>query len=165
MGKLIMRHNTTACTVTTHEPKFYIYGGVAGLQKGSVMKVTTSDVNYKEDIASKEDRKERQAPADITGYNAREGAVSQIGKRDIKNSVESEKGDMVNFDYYRERKATLKEKLEDALQRNRESIARQDQNSTESTRKEYLEFSKQIMELGDELKRRNKGILPDWWQE
>jgi hypothetical protein len=76
-----------------------------------------------------------------------------------------EKGEVIDFDYYRETKTALKEKLENALQRNREATARQDPDAKESTRQEYLEFSKQIIDLGDELKRKNKGVLPDWWEE
>jgi hypothetical protein len=37
------------------EIKFYAYGGVAGIQKAFVSRVTISNLNYKEDISSKED--------------------------------------------------------------------------------------------------------------
>jgi hypothetical protein len=147
------------------EIKFYAYGGVAGIQKAFVTRVTTSNLNYKEDPDSKEDIEKNRAPLVSGGPKSKESRQMQIGTRDSQSDENAEKGEVVDFDYYRERRAALKEKLEDALQRNREATARKDQEAKESTRKEYLEFSKQIIDLGDELKKKNKGVLPDWWKE
>ena len=147
------------------EIKFYAYGGVAGIKKGLVSKVTTSNVNYKEDASAKEALEMSQPPVVPSGSKSKESPQAKIGERGSQSGGNPEKSVDVDFDYYRERKAVLKEKLEEALQRNREAITRQDLKARESTRQEYLEFSKQIMDLGDELKRKNKGVLPDWWDE
>jgi hypothetical protein len=147
------------------EIKFYVYGGVAGIQKGFVSRVTTSNVNYKEDTSDKEFLEKSRTPLVLSGPKSKESSQIQIGKRERQSGGNAEKGEVVDFNYYRERKAALKEKLEDALQRNREATARKDQEAKELTRKEYLEFSQQIIDLGDELKRKNKGMLPDWWEE
>src|SRR6267142_6357731 len=45
------------------EIKFYAYGGVAGIKKGLVSKVTTSNVTYKEDLSSKENLEKSQSPS------------------------------------------------------------------------------------------------------
>jgi hypothetical protein len=147
------------------EIKFYIYGGVAGIQKEFVTRVTISNLDYKEETTPRGDIEKSSAPLSISGQKAKESATIRSGETESTARASSEKRQAIDFDYYRERKAVLKEKLEDALQRNREAITRQDQESRESTRKEYLEFSKQIMDLGDELKSKNKGVLPDWWNE
>jgi hypothetical protein len=147
------------------EIKFYTYGGVAGVQKAFVSKVTISNLNYKEDIASKEDIDKNRAPSVSVSPKSKESRQMQIGTKESQPNEKTGKDEVVDFDYYRERKAALKEKLEDAIQRHREATARKDQEAKESTRKEYLEFSKQIIDLGDDLKRKNKGVLPDWWQE
>jgi hypothetical protein len=147
------------------EIKFYAYGGVAGVQKAFVSKVTISNLNYKEDIARKEDIDKNRAPSVSVNPKSKESRQMQIGTRESQTDEKTGKDEVVDFDYYRERKATLKEKLEDAIQRHREATARKDQETKESTRKEYLEFSKQIIDLGDELKKKNKGVLPNWWQE
>jgi hypothetical protein len=147
------------------EIKFYIYGGVAGIQKGFVTRVTISNLDYKEEPTSKGDIEKSRAPLNIGGQKAKESAKIRSSETESTSSGSSEKGEEIDFDYYRGRKTALKEKLEDALQRNREATTRQDQEARESTRKEYLEFSKQIMDLGDELKSKNKGVLPDWWNE
>jgi hypothetical protein len=149
------------------EIKFYVYGGVAGIQKGLVSKVTTSNVNYKEDSSSKEHLEKSRAPSVLSGQKSKVSAQTRDSetpsRADGGGGKSGEKTESIDFDSYRERKAALKEKLEDALQRNREATAKQDQGLKESTRKEYLDFSKQILDLGDELKRKNKGVLPDWW--
>jgi hypothetical protein len=147
------------------EIRFYVYGGVAGIQKGFVSRVTTSNVNYKEDRSDKEDLEKSQTPIVLSGPRSKGSPQIQIGKKESQSGGNAEKGEVVDFDYYRERRAALKEKLEDAILRNREATARKDQEAKELTRKEYLGFSKQIIDLGDELKRKNKGVLPDWWQE
>jgi hypothetical protein len=147
------------------EIKFYVYGGIAGIQKEFVSGVTTLNVNYKEDRSYKENLEKSRTPLGVSGPKATESPSIQIGERESQPGGNAGKGEAVDFDYYRERRASLKEKLEDAIQRHREATARKDQEAKESTRKEYLGFSKQIIDLGDELKRKNKGVLPDWWQE
>ena len=147
------------------EIKFYTYGGVAGVQKAFVSKITISNLNYKEDISSKEDIEKNRAPSVSVGPKSKESRQMQIGTRESQPDENAKKDEVIDYDYYRERKAALKEKLEDAIQRHREATARKDQEAKESTRKEYLEFSKQIIDLGDDLKKKNKGVLPDWWQE
>ena len=151
------------------EIKFYAYGGIAGIKKGLVSKVTTSNETYKEGSSSKEDLERSRAPSVLSTPKSKESSqtraseTASISDRDVEKI--GEKSESVDFASYRERKAVLKEKLEEALQRNREAITRQDLKARESTRQEYLEFSKQIMDLGDDLKKKNKGVLPDWWDE
>jgi hypothetical protein len=156
---------------TTHyweegdEIKFYVYGGVAGIQKGFVTRVTISNVNYKEHTDNKEAIEKTHAPAMISGPQSKQSSHRQSGEREKISSGNVGKGEMVDFDYYKERKATFREKLDDALQRNREATARKDQQAKDLSRKEYLEFSRQIIDLSDELKKKNKGVLPTWWEE
>jgi hypothetical protein len=71
----------------------------------------------------------------------------------------------VDIKYYSERKVTLKEKLAEALEKNREATSRKDQESKKATRQEMRKYSQQLHDLEDELKEKNKGSLPDWWKE
>jgi hypothetical protein len=147
------------------EIKFYIYGGMAGVQRGAVTRVTTSNLNDKENRSYNEDVEKSRLSLGISVPKSKESAQTGDSKAEGKISENIEKNEAIDFNYYRERKAALKEKFEDALQRNREATAKQDEEAKEATRKEYLEFSRQIIDLGDELKSKNKGGLPDWWQE
>ena len=122
-------------------------------------------MNGKEKTIDKEDKETSQAPLAIGAPKSKESTQTWSSETEGKASGSAEKGEVIDFDYYRETKSALKEKLENALERNREATARQDPDAKESTRQEYLEFSKQIIALGDELKRKNKGVLPYWWEE
>jgi hypothetical protein len=147
------------------EIKFYVYGGIAGIQKGFVTKVTISDLKYKDDTLLKEELEQNRTPSALSGPKPSESFQVRDSERENKSSGVTEGSEATDFDYYREKKATLKAKLEDALLRNREATARKDAKAKELTRQEYLKFSRQIIDLGDELKRKNKGVLPDWWKE
>src|SRR5882724_542867 len=147
------------------EIKFYAYGGIAGIKKELVSKVTTSNVNYKEDLSSKENLEKSQSPSVVVGPKSKENAQPRASETASRADGSSEKsgsiGGAVDFGYYRERKAALKEKFDNAMQRNEEAKIKQDQEAMALTRKEYLEYSKQLLELGDDLKRKNNGELPD----
>jgi hypothetical protein len=148
------------------EIKFYVYGGVAGIQKGFVTRITMSNLNHKEYLADKkEDPEKSQSSSVFSGPKSQESPQIGTGEKESKTRGNTEKDELIDFDYYKERKAVLKGKLEEALQRNREATARKDQQAKELTRKEYLEFSRQIIDLSDELKKKNKGVLPTWWEE
>jgi hypothetical protein len=148
------------------EIKFYVYGGVAGIQKGFVTRITMSNLNHKEYLADKkEDPEKSQSSSVFSGPKSQESPQIGTGEKESKTRGNTEKDELIDFDYYKERKAVLKGKLEEALQRNREATARKDQQAKELTRKEYLEFSRQIIDLSDELKKKNKGVLPNWWEE
>jgi hypothetical protein len=147
------------------EIKFYIYGGIAGIQKEFVTRVTKSDSNYRDDTLLKEEFEQNSTPSALSGSRLRESFQVRGGEKENQSRGNAESIEATDFNDYREKKAMLKAKLEDALQRNREAIARRDTKAKELTRQEYLEFSRQIIDLGDELKRKNKGVLPDWWEE
>ena len=147
------------------EIKFYVYGGVAGIQKEFITSVTITKFNSRKDTGDKEGVGESQTTSYVSGQKPTENSRYQAGDSESTAKGSAEQGEVVDLKYYRQRKTVLKEKLEDALQRNREATARQDQDAKEQTRREYLDFSKQIIALGDELKKRNKDMLPDWWEE
>jgi hypothetical protein len=148
-----------------NEIKFFIYGGVVGIQKGFIAKVTFSDWHSKRGQSNKENSQESQTSSNTSSPTLKGMPQDHTMKKEIASESDSEKGRLIDFEYYRQRKASLKEKLEDALQRNREATAKKDKQAKDLTRKEYLEFSRQIIDLGDELKRKNKGLLPEWWEE
>jgi hypothetical protein len=148
-----------------NEIKFYIYGGVAGIQKAFVAKVTLADSHYKEVQSYKENSEENRPHSIADGPISKEIPQTLIGMEERESGSNTISQEIVDINYYKARKASLKEQLEDALQRNREAIARKDPQAKDLTRKEYLEFSTQIIALGDELKRKNQGLLPEWWEE
>jgi hypothetical protein len=148
-----------------NEIKFYVYGGIAGIQKGFARSVTISNSNYKEDVTYGEDREPGKNPRFFDDPKSSEEIKTQNKGSEDKSKGKTEKEEMIDIKYYSERKVTLKEKLAEALEKNREAISRKDQEAKKATRQEMLKYSQQLHDLQDELKEKNKGSLPDWWKE
>ncbi|MBW2558496.1 MAG: hypothetical protein JRD69_06665 [Deltaproteobacteria bacterium] len=128
--------------------KFYIYGGVAGVQKDSVRKIEKA---ASENIIYKKSQS-RQKAAEIPP-----------GTNDRKDGKPEEKPDI---DYYKEKKALLIVKLDESLERIREATRNKDPKSKEKARDEMKKISAEIYALTDELKEKNKGELPEgWWEK
>jgi hypothetical protein len=141
------------------EIKFYQYGGVVGVPRANVVGIKTSNANYQEnkDITPPETIEKDPKVVDTTKIQTddKEGKISQ----------DTEKSSSIDPSYYRAQKATLKDKLDDALERNREATRRKDQEAKDATRLEMREYVKKIYDLEAELKEKNKGALPKWWNE
>ena len=138
------------------EIKFYFYGGIAGIQKGFVSGVAISKSNFIEQ--GKDSRV-------LDGSISSEGIKTQHKENEDKSDEEAGNAEVSEMKYYSERKATLKEKLTEALENNREATHRKDQEAKKATREEMRKYSQQLHDLEDELKEKNNGNLPDWWKE
>lgn len=138
--------------------KFYFYGGVVGIQKDFVRKITESDVAYREEIDS-EERIATESKIDRSTI-----ASSKTAK--VPSKAEKEKRDeKIDFEYYREKKLALKAELDDALERIRDASRNKDPEAKKKATEDMREIAKQIYDLTDELKEKNKGVLPgDWWE-
>src|SRR5919106_1878367 len=141
------------------EIKFYVYGGIAGVQKGLVHSVTILKSNSKEDATYGKEREQGEDSQVLDDRKSGGGIKTQNkGSEDKPNE---KPGDTeVNVKYYSERKATLKEKLAEALEKNREATSRKDQEAKKATRQEMRKYSQQLHDLEDELKEKNRGRLP-----
>jgi hypothetical protein len=147
------------------EVKFYVYGGVAGIQKAFVTRITTSNLSYKEDTNYGANGEKGKSPPALRGPKSGEEIHTQGSGSEEKSKGKTEKTEVIGIKYYREQKAALKEKLAEALEKNREATSRKDQEGKKTTRQEMLKYSQQLYDLEDEVKEKNKGILPDWWKE
>jgi hypothetical protein len=147
------------------EIKFYVYGGVAGIQKRFVDSVTISNSNYKEDATYEEDREQSKNPLVLDGPKSSADIKTQNKGSEGTSNGKTAKAEVIDIKYYSERKGTLKEKLAEALEKNRQATSRKDQEAKKATRQEMLKYSQQLHDLQDELKEKNKGSLPDWWKE
>jgi hypothetical protein len=142
-----------------NEIKFYLYGGIVGVPRANVIDIKSSNANYQEnkDVIPAETIVKDQKIVDKT--------KNQTDNREEKISKDTEKSGAIDQNYYREQKVVLKDKLDDALERNREATRRKDQEAKETTRLEMREYVKKIYDLEAELKEKNKGVLPNWWNE
>lgn len=142
-GKLITYHYWEE----GNQIMFYIYGGILGIQKDFVREIKESDLIYREETV------EQKKP---------ETAKIQEKKADTENKKENEK---VDLEYYRKKRAVLKDKLDEALRKYQEVSETKDYEAKKKVRKELTKLSGQLFDLADEVKKKNKGMLPTWWEE
>ena len=125
--------------------KFYYYGGVVGVEKDLVRKIGESDLPYKEEVV------EEKAPPKEAGEKARE-----------KTEAESQE---IDVEYYQRMNEKLWEKYREAKERYDQSKLDRDEFAKNNAKKEIIEALDKLTELSRELKKKNKDILPDWWQD
>ena len=116
--------------------KFYYYGGIVGIPKDYILKISESEKEFIEEIDSVKS---------VTEY-------------------EKNKDKKINFEYYKNKNLQLKAKLNEAIKRIREASKNKDLEAKNKAREEMRKISQQIYDLADELKEKNNGVLPDgWW--
>ncbi len=117
--------------------KFYCRGGVVGIGKDLVREIRDSDLPY---IVEK----------------------PQPEKAGEKIDAESKE---IDVEYYQRMNEELWEKYREAKERYDQSKLHRDEFVGNEAKKEIREALDKLTELSRELKKKNKGILPDWWQE
>jgi len=128
--------------------KFYIYGGIAGVQKDSIRKI------------------EKEKPANIR--YARLGSEQKAAKVSSKanNLKDKTAGSEVDLEYYKERKKQLEAELKRALDRVREATKNNDSEAREKARDEVKKISEKMYALTAELTAKNNGTMPEgWWKK
>jgi len=81
------------------------------------------------------------------------------------NKKQESSGADIDIEYYQEKRAALREKLEDAMRRHDEASARKDMEAKETTWKEMMKFNGAMTNLVEEVKEKYKGVLPEWWHQ
>jgi len=132
------------------EIKFYSDGGVMGIPKDLVRRIDQSDLPEKKETREADDQKAAKPTATTD---------QEVGTRTQGGETK------VDIGSYREKKAVLKRKFDEAWDRYLEATKNKDLEAKEKARIEMTEFSRQVYDLADELKEKNKGVLPDWWEE
>ena len=131
--------------------KFYCRGGVVGIGKNMVQGIRASDLPYKEKII--------EQAASQTPEIASKEAGKKTGE---KAKAESKK---IDVEYYQRMNEELWEKYMEAKERYDQSKLDRDEFAKNDAKKEVKEALDKLTELSRELKKKNKGVLPDWWQE
>lgn len=138
---------------------FYQYGGIAGIQKDYVKNIEESALTYKEKTENE------QAPLTPVDQKSLQGGEAQGKASQPETKNGDEKKEKVDFDYYKEKKVELIEKLNEARKGYLEALGSKDTDASEKARQELVNSGARIYDLADELKRKNKGVIPDWWEK
>jgi len=130
--------------------KFYHYGGVVGIEKGFVREIRESDLPYKEEVI---EQKASQTP-EIAPKEAWKKAGEEIKEEEEK----------IDVTFYKNKKSTLMERYSEAKKKLQHATKDLNVALQREANNELKEISKQRAAIAREIKEKNNGILPEWWQ-
>ncbi|NWF55534.1 MAG: hypothetical protein HXY45_12155 [Syntrophaceae bacterium] len=146
------------------EIKFQWPGGVVSLPKKDLLSITEVERKSPGRFADGEEhtltRKPENAPA------APRAALNPTGK--VPPAEGSSFPDGLregSAEYYQRQKAYYLEQFERAYRRYLEASSRRDREGKKKAWEEFNRFGGQVITLEAELKKKNHGILPSWWND
>ena len=115
-----------------------------GIEKDFVRKIRKSDRVYIEETIIQNAAKKPQPP---------------------RQKAEKTDNDLADIEYYKKEKQRLEQELDEAKQRYLSSLESGDKKTKHAASRDALKINIQIDQLKKELKEKNKGVLPEWWNE
>ena len=96
-----------------------------------------------------------------------ETIIQNVAKKPQPPRQKAEKtdNDLVDIEYYKREKQRLEQELDEAKQRYLSSLEKGDKESKHAASRDALKINIQIDQLKKELKEKNKGVLPEWWNK
>ena len=134
--------------------KFYYRGGIVGINRNLVRKIRESDLPYKEAVVE-----EKAPPTPDVPEVAPKEAGEKAGEKTDAESKE------IDVEYYQRMNEELWEKYREANEIRRQAKTDHNQPQYDQARQKIIEVINKLSELSSELKEKNKGVLPDWWQD
>jgi hypothetical protein len=140
--------------------KFYYRGGVVGIGKDLVRKISESDLPYKQEVVE-----QKASPVPDTPDVASKEAGKKAGEEVEAAKKTEAKSREIDVEYYRRMNEELWDKYREAKERYDQSKLDRDEFAKNDAKKDIREALDKLTELSRELKKKNKDILPDWWQD
>jgi hypothetical protein len=166
---------------TTHvweegdEIKFSIYQGTAGVHRALVKSIQTSALAYGDRVSrssiplsptdlrsSMVDKTSEKISTKVSEIRHEDG--NGQSSREKKYGGETRRQEGASH-AYREKKLELTSKLDEATNKYLGATAAGNPDAQKGALAEKREVSKQIYALADEVKEKNEGVLPTWWNE
>jgi hypothetical protein len=88
-----------------------------------------------------------------------------IPGKEERTPVAGAQKDKIDNEYYKKQKAEFTEKFEQAHERYLEASSRGDGEAKKKAWEEFNQHARQVSALEEELKKKNNGILPQWWNK
>lgn len=129
--------------------KFYYYGGVVGIHKNLIKKIEKTNLVCEDQVYLEE--------------TIIQNAVQKPQPRGQK--ADKTDNDLVDIKYYKREKQRLEQELDEAKQRYLSSLEKGDKETKHAASRDALKINIQIDQVKKELKEKNKGILPEWWNK
>jgi hypothetical protein len=126
--------------------KFYYRGGIVGIAKNFVKAIRKSDIAYKEETVI-------------------QNAAKKPQPQPLRQKAEKTDNDLIDIEYYKREKQRLEQELDEAKRRYLNSLEKGDKETKHAASRDVLKINIQIDQLKKELKEKNRGVLPEWWNE
>ncbi len=142
------------------ELKFQWQGGVASLPKKTVVSIVKVEEKFPDRVHKEEEPTPAvRETAPETTNEAKKGAEGKTPS--ARESKEKE----IDPAYYKKQKAHYTELFEQAYQRYLDATSRRDEEGKKKAWEEFNRFGGQVVSLEAELKKKNDGVVPQWWKE
>jgi hypothetical protein len=135
--------------------RFYSSGGAVAVSKASVRQIRETD----RPVSVQTDRK----PI-ILSPKAPNRVPQEDGSKEQTSEGTKKANATATLDDYRERKRLLQAELDKALEGFREASGHGNPEAKKKAIRDITEASGQMLKLTDEVKEKNNGVLPDWWE-
>jgi len=140
------------------EIKFQYQGGVASLPKNNILSIVSVEERFPERV----NRQEDPSPAQ---KEVAEEPKKPEAKGKEESAVRKEASKAIDVDYYKKQKAFYMEQYEQAYQRYMDATSRKDAEAKKKAWEEFNDFGGKVFSLETELRKKNNGVVPQWWKE
>jgi hypothetical protein len=152
------------------EIKFSIYQGSAGVPKALVKRIKTIALINNDKVArssipqspDETDRPTRRISQKETDLRDQEGNAKAGDERKHDSDVAHKAEDLMSD---REKKSRLTSQLDEATKRHRDASEASNLDAKKAALNEMREYRNKIFKLRDEVKSKNEGELPTWWNK
>jgi hypothetical protein len=146
------------------EIKFQWPGGVVSLSKEDLLTITEVENKFSDQTPNGERKPAPENPETPPGASlSMMNIVEKVSPAERLSSAEGLRGN--SMEHYRKQKAYYTKQFEQAYQRYLEASSRRDMEGKKKAWEEFNRFGGQVITLETELKKRNNGALPSWWEE
>ena len=143
-----------------NEIKFYISGGVTGISKERIKTIKTL-----QEVELPSQAKTGEVPTPPLTVDRQGAETVKPENKKAGGEAKEPSSEKIDIKYYKEKKSALKATFDEAWDRYIDATNNKDLEAKNLASEAMLEFSKQIYALADELKKKNQGVLPDWWEQ
>jgi len=136
------------------EIKFHFKSGVLGIPRAAVVSI--------EEVIPEAPAKKEPPPEAVPKAPVKKEAPPEA---EVSETAEKTDNDLVDIEYYKREKQRLEQELDEAKRRYLSSLENGDKETRHAASRDALKINIQIDQLKKELKGKNKGVLPEWWNE
>jgi hypothetical protein len=146
--------------------KFQYQGGVASLLKRNILSI----VKVEGKLSERSSKQKEQPPALAIPVETKKTPAPEMAKAtpaEASKEAEVKENDKKEIDVesYKKQKVYYTEQFEQAYQRYLEASSRRDQEAKKKAWEEFNNYGGKVVSMEEELRKKNNGIVPQWWKE